>query len=100
MYRYLHSLDALVSVIVSGERIVSETERMFRERFGNLPERVGTYVVENGYVEREWRDSVELYYGVSHYHLPGTLTRVHFVSEFIESYEEIDDENYLGYVTF
>jgi hypothetical protein len=100
VYRYLHSLNTLVSAIVTRERIVSETKKIFRERFENLLDRVGTYVVENGYVESEWRDSVELYYGVSHYHLPGTLTRIHFISEFITGYEEITEKNYLGYVTF
>lgn len=57
-----------------------------------------TYLVED-YVENEWRDSYDLYYSKSSYSsCNNKVKRVHFVTEEISSYKEINEDNYFGYI--
>jgi hypothetical protein len=100
MYSLFHTLDALIGSLQEHEKLQKTLRSVFEERFGTIIECTGTFVLERDYIESEWRDSVELYYGLSHYRLEGTLYRIHFVSEWIVSFDEISSDNYLGYITY
>lgn len=70
---------------------------IIKVRFLYFVESSKTFLVEN-YVENEWRDSYNLYYSRTSYKCDDTVKRVHFITEDIDSYKQITDKNYLGYI--
>lgn len=68
-------------------------------RYPYFIEKSQSFLVED-YIENEWRDSYELYYARSHYeHCNSFTKRVHFIASDIERVTEIQEEDYVGYIT-
>ncbi len=68
-----------------------------KKKFSYHVEKSETFIVEE-YIETEWRDSFELYYSRSSYNCVSTVKRIHFIAAHIENYEDVNDNNYLGYL--
>jgi len=68
------------------------------ERFGYHIKLTNSYYVES-YVERDWRELYSLHYSKTNYDISNRVIRVHFLSQKISNYKDINDKNYLGYIT-
>ena len=78
--------------------LVDGIDLNLRERFGYHIGLTKSYFVEY-YTERDWRELFSLHYSKTNYDINNKVARIHLVSKEIETYLDIDDENYLGYIT-
>ncbi len=69
-----------------------------QERFDYHISLAKCYFVEE-YIEREWRELYSLHYSKTNYDISNKVTRIHFISERIDTYTNIKEDNYLGYIT-
>lgn len=92
---------SIISVIQNHYDYESSKALLIEEikvRFLYFVDAAKTYLVED-YVENEWRDSYDLYYSKSSYSSCNSkVKRVHFITEEIDSYKGINENNYLGYI--
>ncbi len=51
------------------------------------------------YIEREWRELYSIHYSKTNYNISNKVTRIHFISDKVSKMTEINDKNYLGYIT-
>jgi len=73
-------------------------ENKLKARFSYHLKLTKTFLIED-YIEKEWRDIYSLHYSKTSYELPNKVKRVHLCKDNINSYEELTNENYLGYFT-
>ena len=87
-------------------RIITELEDHFdNDATSELEDRLGGYVnkaqillIEENYIDRDWRDEYSLFYSKTFYKdVRKFTTRVHLIKEEIQNVSEISSDNYLGY---
>ena len=66
-------------------------------RFTYFVEQALSYIIED-YIENEWRDSFDLYYSKTQYDCSNLVKRVHFIKDDINNIDEVNNENYIGYI--
>jgi len=68
--------------------------KQIEKRIGNYLPFVDTFIVETGYIDREWREEFSLYYSLSFYQdINKFTTRIHLIRGEIRS---LDENNNIG----
>lgn len=76
----------------------ADTVDVIEGRVGGYIEEGKTFVIEENYIDRDWRDEYSLFYSRTFYdNISKFTTRVHIIADEVESLKELNDENYLGY---
>ena len=96
MYAAAHDLQSLSGII--GEENLAEMQRRF-EPYLNLTK---TFLVEDCYIDREWREEFSSFYAFTFYDNVGPFTkRIHLIERTISGIGDVDSiqpNEYLGYV--
>jgi len=69
-----------------------------RERLGKYLDLTKTFIIEEKYIDRYWREEFSIHYSKTFYKdVDKFTTRVHLIREKISKIDNITEDNYLGY---
>lgn len=79
------------------ENLIKEINTIVCKKFSYYIDKTLSFVAEL-YIESEWRELVAIHYCKTNYNTNKTI-RVHLISKQINNIQEINNDNYLGYIT-
>lgn len=58
-----------------------------------------TYIIEENYIDRWWREEYSIYYSKTFYNKTDKFsTRIHLIKEAVSGHEGVNEDNYIGYL--
>jgi len=83
------------------DKLGEDTVRKLKVRLGDYFDLTKTFILENYYIDREWREEYSLFYSTTFYGETNKFsTRIHLLNREISESEvnDIKQEEYLGFV--
>ncbi|HDN83239.1 MAG TPA: hypothetical protein ENG50_02615, partial [Candidatus Altiarchaeales archaeon] len=89
MYKIITNIEETFDKVTTSE---------IRERLGKYLDLTKTFIIEEKYIDRYWREEFSIHYSKTFYKdVDKFTTGVHLIKEKISKIDNITEDNYLGY---